>query len=439
MPQVGERIVARIVELTPEWDGRGVFGPEGGEVVIVPDVWPGDIVECALLARSRQHGHWFGRAMRVIAHGVTRERVLCPMQAICGGCPGLPLPYASQVAQKRARLETLFSGAGFVAAPQPLQYRDKVKWIVGPGADGRTTVGFYRRDSHRFLPVDDCAVLVPELKRLAMRLSEVIGALAPFDETTGTGLLRAILAKSTSAGEVIVTFVCASRPDPDTEARLARTVDLEGVAGVTCNLNPGRGNRLTGSEEWTLAGLDCLREADHPHGYLVNATCFSQAHHAMAKSALESIVEALRPVSLPVIDLFCGVGPIALALSAAGHCVTGVEVDARSIELAKMAGPSNTWIVADVNATDSLPVPSGEFILVVNPPRQGLSAEFMGWIKNKPVPKLIYMSCNPQTLSRDALHLKKCSFTLDIATGYDMFPQTPWFETVAIFSSQVKS
>jgi len=217
MAQVGERIVARIVGLTPDWDGRGIFGTqgteissdsqEGGEVVIVPDVWPGDIVECALLARSRHHGHWFGRAMRIIAHGVTRERTLCPKQAICGGCPGLPLPYASQVAQKRARLETLFPGAGFVAAPQPIQYRDKVKWIVGPGADGRTTVGFYRHDSHRFLPVDDCAVLVPELKRLAKHLPEVIDELAPFDETTGNGLLRAILAKSTSAGEVTSRFL----------------------------------------------------------------------------------------------------------------------------------------------------------------------------------------------------------------------------------------
>lgn len=449
MPQVGDRITAHIVALSPEWEGHGVFGTAGvenstavqdeGAIVRVPGVWPGDIVECALLARSRHHGHWFGRAMRIIAHGVTRESAVCPVQAICGGCPGLPFPYAAQVAQKRARLEALFPGAGFVAAPQPLKYRDKVKWIVGPGTDGRATVGFYRHNSHRFLPVNDCAVLVPELRHLARRLPEVIGDLAPFDETTGTGLLRAILAKSTSAGEVIVTFVCASRPDPETEVMLARTLDLEGVCGVTCNLNPGKGNRLTGPEEWTLAGTDFLREADHPHGYLVNATCFSQAHHAMAKSALEAIVETLRPVSLPVIDLYCGVGPIALALSAAGLAVTGVEVDARSIELAKRAGASNTWIAADVNATDSMPVPFGEFTVVVNPPRQGLSAELIDWVANKRIPKLMYMSCNPQTLSRDALQLKKCSFTLDIATGYDMFPQTPWFETVAIFSSQVKS
>ena len=437
-------MVVRIVELTTDWEGVGVFGPAGGEVasaggddtqrVLVAGVWPGDIVECALLARSRHHGHWFGRAMRMVAHGVTRERVICPVQANCGGCAALTLPYDAQVAQKKARLESLFPGAGFVAAPEPLRYRNKVKWIVGPDSAGRSTVGFYRHDSHRFLPVSDCAALVPALSALARRLPEVIGGLPAYDEATGAGLLRAILAKCNSRGEVLVTFVTATKPEPDLEAILARTLEFEGVVGVTCNLNSAAGNRLTGAREWTLAGEDCLRETDHPQDLFMNATCFSQAHHAMAKAVVISIVEDLRPVTLPVIDLFCGVGPIAVALAAAGHAVTGVEVDARAIELARRAAPAVAWIVADVNATDALPAPAGGFALVVNPPRQGLTPELVKWMNRQPVSRLVYMSCNPQTLARDAALLTAGSFHLDTATGYDMFPQTPWFETLAFFT-----
>jgi len=447
MARVGDRIICRIVDLTPEWDGVGLFGatemensaaPKDDEgLVRIPGVWPGDIVECALLARSRHHGHWFGRAMRIVAHGVTREKGICPVQADCGGCPALTIPYHAQVAQKRARLEALFPGAGFVAALQPLRYRNKVKWIVGPGADGRPTVGFYRHDSHRFLPVSDCAVLVPALAGLARQLPDVIAEVPIYNEAEHTGLLRAILAKCTSGGEMLVTFVVATRPDAAMADRLSAAAKLDGVAGVTCNLHPDAGNRLTGHEEWTLAGADFVREDEPTAAYLVNATCFSQAHHTMARAAVENIVQALHPVNEPVLDLFCGVGPIALALAADGHAVTGVDLESRAIELARQAAPSLEWIAADVNRTEALPTPAGDFALVVNPPRQGLSAELVTWMEAQRIKTLVYMSCNPQTLARDAARLTAGSFILDTATGYDMFPQTPWFETVALFFRQV--
>ena len=436
MPAVGDRITARIVALTPGWEGVGVF--DGDRQIRAPGAWPGDIVECALLAHSRQHGHWFGRVMRVVAHGVRREPEVCPVREACGGCPGLSIPYENQVAWKRDQLRALFPGATFVPAPLPLGWRDKVKWIVGTISDGRPALGFWRHGSHRFLPVPACAQLAAPLADLAARLPAVLEGLAPWDETAGTGLLRAVMAKCDTAGEVLVTFVVAARPDPTETARLAAAKDLPRVAGVTCNLHPGRGNRLTGEEEWTLAGVDSLRETDHPRGFHVTASGFSQAHHAMAKAALETIVAAMNPPAdgAPVLELFCGAGPIALALAAAGHAVTGVELDGRALALARRAAPGLAWHALDVNRTDALPVPVGPFRLVVNPPRAGLSGALVDWIARQRISRLVYMSCNPQTLARDAALLARHSYHLDTATGFDMFPQTPWFETVAIFSRQ---
>lgn len=435
MPTVGTRILARIASLTPEWDGVGVF--EERQEVRVPGAWPGDVVECALLARSRQHGHWFGRAMRLVTPGVTRGPVECPVQAACGGCPGLGIPYEAQLAWKRHQLTELFPDAGFVPAPKPLGWRDKVKWIVGTDGDGRTALGFWRRGTHRFLPVPVCAQLASPLTRLAGALPGVIAQIPPYDEPTGGGLLRAVLAKCVNSGEVLVTFVVAARPDPETARRLAAAIGLPGVAGVTCNLQSGRGNRLTGDEEWTLAGAPCLRETDHPRGFLVTASGFSQAHHAMAKAALDAIVTALPPDDgLPVLELFCGAGPITLALTAAGHAVTGVELDARAVALARQEAPELAWFATDVNRLDLLPIPDGPFQLVVNPPRAGLSGALADWIGRQRIGRMVYMSCNPQTLARDADRLAGYSFAVDTAVGFDMFPQTPWFETVATFSKQ---
>jgi 23S rRNA (uracil1939-C5)-methyltransferase len=436
MPAVGDRILARIGTLTPEWDGIGTL--EGGHEVRVPGVWPGDIVECALLARSRQHGHWFGRVMRVVAGGVFREPEACPVREACGGCPGLGIPYEAQVTWKREFLTARFPGAGFVPAPAPLGWRDKVKWIVGTAGDGRTAVGFWRHGTHRFLPVPVCAQLAPPLVRLAADLPGILEGIPAYDEATGEGLLRAVLAKCVSSGEVLVTFVVAARPDPEIEGRLAGALALDGVAGVTCNLHPGRGNRLTGEEEWTLAGANCLHETDHPRGFFVNASGFSQAHHVMARAAMEAIVSALDPpdAGRPVLELFCGAGPIGLALAAGGHPVTGVELDAGAIARARRAAPELAWHVADVNRLAALPIPDGPFHLIVNPPRAGLSDTLVNWIGRQPVRRLVYMSCNPRTLARDADPLAKYYFTLDNVIGFDMFPQTPWFETVATFSRQ---
>lgn len=436
MPAVGDRFVATIGALTPEWDGIGTF--EGGHELRVPGVWPGDVVEGALLARSRQHGHWFGRALRLVSPGVSREPAVCPVQAVCGGCPGLGIPYEAQVAWKRAHLRERFPGATFVPAPAPLGWRDKVKWIVGTDLAGRPAVGFWRHGTHRFLPVPVCAQLSEPLVRLAAGLPGILEGIPPYDEATGGGLLRAVLAKCVSNGEVLVTFVVAARPDPGIEARLAGALALEGVAGVTCNLQPDRGNRLTGDEEWTLAGVDSLQETDHPRGFFVNASGFSQAHHAMAKAALETIVFALDPpdTARPVLELFCGSGPIALALAAAGHAVTGVELDPRAIARARREAPELAWLAADVNRLDALPVPEGPFHLVVNPPRAGLSGALVDRIGQQPIRRLVYMSCNPRTLARDAELLAGHSFNLDNVMGFDMFPHTPWFETVATFTRQ---
>ncbi len=436
MPAVGDRIVATIGALTPEWDGIGTFG--GDQEVRVPGVWPGDVVECALLARSRQHGHWFGRALRLVSPGVPRKPAACPVQAACGGCPGLGIPYEAQVAWKREFLAARFPGATFRPAPEPLGWRNKVKWIVGTDLTGRPAVGFWRHGTHRFLPVPVCAQLSAPLVRLAAGLPGVLEGIPAYDEATGGGLLRAVLAKCVSSKEVLVTFVVAARPDPGIQARLAGALALEGVAGVTCNLHPGRGNRLTGDEEWTLAGADCLQETDHPRGFSVNASGFSQAHHAMAKAAAGAIVLALEPpdAARPVLELFCGSGPIALALASAGHAVTGVELDGRAVARARRAAPELAWHTADVNRLDALPVPAGPFHLVVNPPRAGLSGALVDWIGRQAIPRLVYMSCNPRTLVRDAELLAGYSFKLYNATGFDMFPHTPWFETVATFSRQ---
>ncbi len=431
MAAVGERVQIRVETLTPEWEGVGRL-PDGAPVRLDGAVWPGDEVEAVLTARSRQHGHWFARVRRVATPGIEREP-FCELAPACGGCPGGGIPYTAQVAWKTAFLRGSFPGAGFVPSPRATGYRDKVKWLVQRARDKSVRTGFYKSGSHRFLPIARCPQLVPELMRLEASLPERLQRAEPFDEAKETGWLRAVFAKANSRGEILVTPVVSRNLSEDETAQLLELMNAPGVVGVTCNLQPARTNRLAGDTERVLAGADCLVEPDWPIPLHMDATGFSQANHAVAKAAVSAIADFFHGVTCPILDLYCGTGPIALALSAAGHDVTGVEIHPKSIELARRSPSSVIWHAADAAAFLADFRPDGPVAVVVNPPRTGLQPSIIRSLNALPVTRLAYMSCNAKTLVRDAALLQECGFRLESATGFDMFPQTPWFETVALF------
>lgn len=327
----------------------------------------------------------------------------------------------------------MFPGAVFVSSPRATGYRSKVKWIAGYDREGRVRLGFYRPGSHRFLPIGRCAQLVPELARLETDLPALLQDAHLYDEAKNSGYLKAVFAKSNSRGEILVTFVVSQRPDAAQTEILQRAARLPHVAGVTCNLQPERTNRLAGDDEWVLLGADSLVEPDWPLPLHFDAAGFSQANHDMAKAAVQAIADGLRGVNLPVIDLYCGAGPIALALLAAGHDVTGVEIQSKAVELARKSSGRIAWVHCDTDSFLRDLRPSFPVAVVVNPPRAGLSEFVVRKICELPIPHLAYMSCNPKTLARDAALLQACGFQFASVAGFDMFPQTPWFETVAHF------
>lgn len=427
---VGQTVQLTVQEMTPQWEGIGEL--EKIPVLLEGTVWVGDEVKAVLTARSRQHGHWFARVRRVVVPGVQREPLFCNLASACGGCHGGGIPYEVQTTWKATYLQKLFPTADFVSSPQSVGYRNKVKWIVGYDTQGRVQLGFYRPKSHTFLPIQRCAQLIPELVQLEIDLLELLQDIQPYDEVKNTGDVKSVFAKSNSRGEILVTFVVAHPLNTTQTAILKQVIRLPYVVGVTCNLQSQRTNRLTGDTEWGLAGAEFLVEPDWPLPFYMNATGFSQVNHDIAKAAVQKIVNELRGVQLPIFDLYCGTGPIALALLSAGHDVIGVEIQPKAIELAYKSSARIDWHNCDADSFLQS-FHHGPSAFVVNPPRTGLSAFVIKRLGELPVMHLVYMSCNPKTLQRDAVILQQYGFYLASITGFDMFAQTPWFETVAHF------
>ncbi len=380
---------------------RLVYGGEGlsrrgGKVVFVPFSVPGD----RLWVRPVENKKNYTRVetVRILEPGPGRILPVCPHFMRCGGCHWQQLDYARQVAAKRQILEEIFYHRfpqirdwpiAMQACPQPFGYRSRARVQIRKSDDG-TSLGFYRGGSHAVEDVENCPLLRPSLNKA---LSE----------------LRNLKRE---------TNVCPVKQEMD----------------IVCSEEDGR---------WAAAkvGSDNPREAilQRKVGdfvYALTASAFFQANDFMV-SKLVSLVCTLSEGAGrdSAIDLFAGVGLFTLPLARQFKeviAIEGAETARRRCSLnLSDAGFRNVRVIhSDVlqgmNSADSLPSPD---LVLLDPPRTGAGIEVMNRICKSAPKTILYVSCDPQTLSRDIAQIAPF-YRIDFIEGLDMFPQTYHFETV---------
>jgi 23S rRNA (uracil1939-C5)-methyltransferase len=390
------------------------------------------------------------------------ERVACDHAERCGGCPIIGLSYGEQLALKRGRvvqsiaryaaLELVYTEP--VAPAQPLiGYRTRAKLIVGEGGK----VGLYAKGGgHQVVDIPGCRVLAPALARVAGLLRERIaaaesagGALSPHE---GGGSLRAIDLREVRDGDaarVLVTFVVQRGTDATADALRQVALDLmrdaPEVAGVAVNYHEGETPQVLGAQTHALAGATSAPDRIGPSVHLATFGSFVQAHrgqagrvHALLSEAV-GLGAATREGRRPrVLDLYGGSGAIALGLAAGGASVRLVESFAPAVAQARAAASSFGLDVdaecADVAAALRRMVDERARFdaVVINPPRRGTSPSTREWLVRLEAPVLVYVSCDPETLSRDLDHLARLGYATASLRPLDMIPLTDEVETVAV-------
>jgi 23S rRNA (uracil1939-C5)-methyltransferase len=390
------------------------------------------------------------------------DRVACDHADRCGGCPVIGLPYAEQLALKRGRvvqsvsryatLELIYTEA--VAPAQPVvRYRTRAKLIVAPGA----RVGLFAKGGgHQVVDIPGCRVLAPVIARVATAVRERVGRaekeggpLAPYD-VGGSGVVRAVDLREVhddGVSRVLVTFVVQRERGPDLK-RLrdeARAL-LEGVpevAGVAVNFHEGEAPQILGSETVHLAGAASAPDRLGTSVHLATYGSFVQAHRGQAARVHAMLAEALgitgrEPRKPRVLDLFGGSGAMALGLAAVGARVRTVESFAPAVAQAKAAAERQGLDVEaccdDVTSAIRSAVEKRERFdgVVVNPPRRGVSPQAREWIARLEPMVVAYVSCDPETLARDLVHLARLGYAATGLRPLDMIPLTDEVETVAV-------
>jgi 23S rRNA (uracil1939-C5)-methyltransferase len=376
----------------------------------------------------------------------------CPHYPNCIGCPLSHVPYPEQLLKKRDIVTgalanyaslVLTEVPAVIAAPHRLGYRARIKLVVR-STRGEIATGLYVPGTHRVIDISSCPVHPRPVNQVLQYLKKKILELGiePYDERDDSGQLRYLdFRYSFGQRELSVTLVTRHRDFPQGGA-LARSLNrkFSFINGVIQNVNQQRGNVIWGNHYRTISGRDTLLERVGPWTLGFPAGVFSQANPSTAKRLYDTVVEmaALKGMET-VLDLYCGVGPISLYLAGNARLVWGIDDNVLAIDTAKQNARRNgisncRFFEGDVaeKLAEAKKTLGAINLIVLNPPRKGLQPAAMEATIAVHAPKLIYVSCNPDSLARDLDKLIDQGYRARRLQPFDMFPQTEQVETVVL-------
>ncbi len=431
--------------------GEGIGSFEGFKV-FVPFALPGEEVLCEIETVKKNYAA--GRLQKVLLPSPQRSTPLCPVYGLCGGCSLQHLSYEGQLEAKRQQVEAALTHLArlsvqaepTIACDDPWHYRNKMQFPVGE-REGSLAIGCYQRGTH--LVVDGAGCLIAERGN-----DEVLGAvrrwmelynIPAYDETAGRGLIRHVMARcgrgEADAGEVLAVLVTAAAPLPHVKELIEMLREaVPHLVGVVQNINERPGNVILGRRQRLLWGQDSLTDRLGSLRFKISPASFFQVNRAQAEKlyALTAELAAPRPGST-VWDLYCGTGTISLYLAKKGAKVHGIETVAAAIEDAERNAAANGCAARFYCGDSAIEAPKllaqGERpeAVVLDPPRAGCSPRVLATVVKAAPKRIVYVSCNPATLARDAAALSEQGYRLQKVQPLDMFPQTAHVETVALF------
>ncbi|MBT1443383.1 23S rRNA (uracil(1939)-C(5))-methyltransferase RlmD [Shewanella sp. JM162201] len=437
-PNQGKKLSQKIALKVSRLDHLGAGIAEfDGKVVFVPGALPGETVEVQLTEQKKNFAH--ARLLKVSEASLHRQAPACPWYGKCGGCDLQHLSLEAQRDYKGAALaDILGRGLGepvSLTAPtlggDGWHYRHRARLATLLDKDSsRLTLGFREESSKQVVAIEHCAVLAKSLSDLIAPFASVLGRLKG---KTRLGHLELLDAAN---GLFAVLRVTAPLAQSDKKL-LAAFADEAGVE-LLLQGNEGeleflsQGSALPHYQLGDSLKDDSLKLEFAPGNFIqVNG----EVNQAMVTQAIDWL--DIQPGDR-VLDLFCGVGNFSLPLAKHGAEVIGVEGVPEMVERARSNAAKNglenvAFYCADLSADLAAEPWLGQIDkLLLDPARAG-AYESLQWLKKMKPAKVLYVSCNPSSLGRDAVLLKDAGYRLTRLGLLDMFPQTHHSEGMALF------
>lgn len=369
----------------------------------------------------------------------------CPYAKKCGACNMQNLPYEEQLRVKQSGVIRLLGRFGrvdrIIGMEEPTHYRNKVQ-AAFRSKSGKVVSGVYQSGSHHIIEVEDCmledasaAPILATIRKLAASMK-----IKPYDMVTGQGYLRHVLIRrGFQSGEIMVVIVTAPGEFRNRDAFVNELCRRHPeITTVVHNINPTDTPLFLGAESHTLYGSGVITDRLCGLTFRISPRSFYQVNPVQTEILYKKARDfAALTGRERVIDAYCGTGTIGLVLANGAREVIGVEVNRDAVADAKVNAEENGIKNAAFYAADA-----GEFmnemarrheradVVMLDPPRAGCSQKFLTSLLTLAPRRMVYISCNPETLARDLHTLVRGGYEVKKIQPVDMFPYTSHVETV---------
>ena len=426
-------------------EGQGVAHIEGC-AVFIPNAIAGEKVRVRI--EKAQKTWAAGKIVEILEKSPHRCNRECPVAKLCGGCDFWHMDYEEESRLKAERVKNNLNRMGgenltevpILSAPTCYGYRNKAQYPVA-AKKGKAYAGFFRAGTHEVVENKRCLILPEETDSVKDAVMDYVNQyrVAVYDEIAHKGLLRHIyVRRGVVSGQILVCLVCNGDRLPKVEELLKRLKKIPGFTTLVLSVNTKKGNTILGDKFITLHGPGFIEDTLCGLNFRLSARSFYKVNHHQAQRLYRAAIEQAEITKDDlVLDLYCGVGTITLAMASAAGKVMGVEVIPQAVEDAKDNARRNGIENAEFFCGDAgraaLELEAKGIrpdVVVVDPPRKGLNADTIEALHRMAPRRIVYVSCDPATLSRDVALLKERGYQLKNAMAADLFPRCSHVESV---------
>lgn len=426
-------------------DGFGI-GRYENIAVFVPFAAVGDTLRVLIVKVLKNY--CFGKIVEFIDKSTARIDPDCNVFSKCGGCCYRHISYEEEMRIKHKRVADAVERVGKLCAPindivgahELYGYRNKAQYPLSASLNA----GFYAFHSHRVVPCNDCRLQPQEFSPIIETICSVLKSnnIPAYDEIKHTGIVRHIyLRKAEMTGEIMASLVINSNR-LKCEQQLVDAVSSAHpeVSTFVLNINKEKTNVILGRNNRTLYGKGYITDILCGVKIKLSPLSFYQVNRAMAERLYGIAAEYAEPDGKIVLDLYCGAGTIGLSMAKRAERIIGVEIVPDAVCDAKFNakenGIENTEFICG-SAPDAAKRLQNEGlcpdVVIVDPPRKGLTVELIDTITNDFSPeRVVYVSCDPATLARDLKKFGENGYAVKEVQPVDLFPRTAHVESVAL-------